>query len=30
VIAACFVVATLMVPLMRKLVAPSAPAAAAH
>ncbi len=30
VIAACFVVATLMVPLMRKLVAPAAPAAEAH
>jgi DHA2 family multidrug resistance protein len=30
VIAACFVVATLMVPLMRKLVAPPAPSAEAH
>jgi DHA2 family multidrug resistance protein len=30
VIAACFVVATLMVPLMRKLVAPAAPPVEAH
>ena len=30
VIAACFVIATLMVPLMRKVVAPSAPATESH